>query len=470
MSSEIKYYTPEIEEIFLNFFVTDPELFVRCLGIVEPEHYRDSANKKAVTFLLEHANEYSTLPTIEQIKAMTTKELEKIDDINDNHKDWLLNEYEQFARHRQSENVIYEAPDLVEEGRYGELVSKMKEAVEVSLVKDLGTDYFQDPAARLQAILDSGGATSTGYKAIDDKLYGGLNRGEITIFAGQSGAGKSLFLQNFAINWAEMGLNVVYLSLELSEQLCAMRLDAMISSYTTKDVMRNKDDVGLRVSMFQKKNKGTLRIKQLKNGCTANDIKGFIKEYEIQTGIKVDAVLLDYLDLCNPTNAKISLNEMFLKDKYVTENMRDLAVELNMLFVTASQLNRGSHEEMEFGHQHIAGGLSKINTADNVIGIFTTNTMRENGRYQIQFMKTRSSSGVGQKGDLGFNPRSLRIYDIDDDDPLGPGGSTSVETSSVVKKLQESGALSEGKNTVAPPNNVLNRSAALRNLMQKYDD
>ena len=84
-------------------------------------------------------------------------------------------------------------------------------------------------------------------------------------------------------------------------------------------------------------------------------------------------------------------------------------MELNTIFVTAAQLNRGAVEEIEFDHSHIAGGLSKVQTADNVIGIFTSAPMRERGRYQIQFMKTRSSSGVGQRVDLGFNLQSLRI-------------------------------------------------------------
>ena len=80
--------------------------------------------------------------------------------------------------------------------------------------------------------------------------------------------------------------------------------------------------------------------------------------------------------------------------------------------VTASQLNRGAVEEIEFDHHHIAGGISKIQTADNVVGIFTSNAMRERGRYQIQFMKTRSSAGVGTKVDLKFDPDTLRIEDL----------------------------------------------------------
>jgi hypothetical protein len=87
-------------------------------------------------------------------------------------------------------------------------------------------------------------------------------------------------------------------------------------------------------------------------------------------------------------------------------------------------LNRSAVEEIEFDHSHISGGLSKIMTADNVIGIFTSRAMKERGRYQIQFMKTRSSSGVGQKVDLEFNVDTLRISDLgDEEEHSGYGGS-----------------------------------------------
>jgi hypothetical protein len=117
-----------------------------------------------------------------------------------------------------------------------------------------------------------------------------------------------------------------------------------------------------------------------------------------------------------PVSAKVSPSDLFIKDKYVAEEIRNLAKELNVLLVTASQLNRSAVEEIEFDHSHISGGISKINTADNVIGIFTSRSMRERGQYQIQLMKTRSSSGVGQKIDLEFNIETLRITDPGTDD------------------------------------------------------
>ena len=167
------------------------------------------------------------------------------------------------------------------------------------------------------------------------------------------------------------------------------------------------------------------------SGKTSNDVRSYLKEYEIKLGRKVDILLVDYLDLLMPISKKISAENLFIKDKYVSEELRNLAVEKQCVLVTAAQLNRGAVEEVEFDHSHISGGLSKIQTADNVFGIFTSRAMRERGKYQIQLMKTRSSSGVGMKIDLDFNIDTLRITDPgeegqstnDDGQPVSKGSS-----------------------------------------------
>jgi replicative DNA helicase len=269
---------------------------------------------------------------------------------------------------------------------------------------------------------------------MDRKLFGGMNRGELNIFAGGSGAGKSLFLANLGVNWALMGLNVVYLTLELSEALVSMRIDSMVTGVGTKEIFKDIDSVEMKVKMIGKK-AGMLQIKYMPSGKTVNDIRAYIKEYEIRVGKKVDVLLVDYLDLLMPIGKKISAENLFVKDKYVSEELRNLAMEKKILLVTAAQLNRGAVEEVEFDHSHISGGLSKIQTADNVFGIFTSRAMRERGRYQIQLMKTRSSSGVGQKVDLEFNIESLKISDLPEDEQESNGAS-SRGSSSLIESIK----------------------------------
>jgi len=463
----VKDYSKEIEEMFIRFLVSSPDLFVRCLSILDYMLFHDGNCSRVVEFLSEYVKEYNVMPSLDIIYANTKQTISILPAVDQvKHEAWFLSEFENFSRHRALERAILSSPDLLEQGRYGEVEAKIKQAVQIGLVKDLGTDYFHDPLVRLEMLKNRDGIISTGWKDIDHKLYGGFNRGELTIFCGQSGAGKSLFLQNLAINWAVLGLNVVYITLELSENLCALRLDAMTSGYETRDVLKNAEDVAMRVKSFQKKNKGSVRLKYMQSGATTNDIRAYIKEYEIQSGIKVDAILVDYLDLCSPVTVKVSPSDQFIKDKYVSEELRNMAAELNVLFATASQLNRTSYEEIEFDPSHIAGGISKVNTADNVIGIFTTAAMKEAGRYQIQFMKTRSSSGVGSKVDLAFNPKTLRIFDLED----GADDAVTAQTKNILDTLRKKSVVNSNKQDDIPDKpapDTANKATALRSLVKK---
>jgi replicative DNA helicase len=360
------------------------------------------------------------------INAATDINLKDPGQLQENHYDWLMQEFETFSKHKALEAAILKSADLLENGDYGQCEDLVKKAVQIGLQKDLGTDYYADPRARLEGIKSTNGQVSTGWPAMDKKLFGGFNRGELNIFAGGSGAGKSLFLANIGVNMAEKGLNVIYLTLELAESLVSMRLDSMTTGIPSRDVFKNIDDVEMKVKIIGKKS-GAFQVKYMPSGKTANDVRSYIKEYEIKTGKKVDVLLIDYLDLLMPASTKVSAENLFIKDKYVSEELRNLAMELNTVFVTAAQLNRGAVEEIEFDHSHISGGLSKIQTADNVFGIFTSRAMRERGRYQLQLMKTRNSSGVGQKIDLGFNLDTLRIEDLGEDDD---DGATSTTTGS----------------------------------------
>ena len=458
--SDIQNYNEETQELFIRFLLSDNDLFARCQNIVKPEFF-NSKYRPVVKLFQSHAKDFNSIPTPEQVSAVSGLQLDIIENVTVDHHNWFLKEFEIFCRHKALEKAIIESTDLLEKQDYGTVENKIKDASQVGLVKDLGLDYFENPKERLQWIKDQAGAISTGWKAIDHKLYGGLNRGEMTIFAGGSGAGKSLFLQNFAVNWALAGFNCVYISLELSEQLISMRLDSMVSGYGVKEVMKNMDDVDLKVRM-KAKGAGRLRVKQMPNGVNANDIRTFIREYEIQCGEKVDCLMVDYLDLMMPISAKVSGSDLFIKDKYVSEELRNLATERDLLFVTASQLNRGAVEEIEFDHHHIAGGISKVQTADNVVGIFTSNAMREKGRYQIQFMKTRSSSGVGTKVDLRFDPDTLRIEDLQE----GDEDAMTMTTSSLVDQLKRGKSI---KAEEPEAQDVISGAMNMREFFKKND-
>ena len=408
-----KEYNADIQKLFLEMMMHDAGSYVRVQNIYNDENF-DRSLKSVAKFLKEHSDKYKALPTLDQVKAVTGVELRPMPDMAEDHYSWFLDEFENFTKQKELERAILKAADLLESGDFSPVEKLIKDAVQISLTKDLGTDYWADPKTRLEKYFSSGGQVSTGWPQMDKILYGGMSRGELNIFAGGSGSGKSLVMMNIALNWIQAGLHGVYITLELSEELTALRTDAMLTSMSTKDIRKDMDTTTMKVRLTAKKS-GAYRVKGLPAQSNINDIRSFLKEYQIQTGNRVDFVMIDYLDLLMPVSAKVSPNDLFVKDKYVSEELRNLAKELGILMITASQLNRSAVDEIEFDHSHISGGISKINTADNVFGIFTSRAMRERGRYQIQCMKSRSSTGVGMKIDLDYNIETMRITDSGED-------------------------------------------------------
>tara|TARA_Y100001970_G_C14214085_1_gene848636 strand:+ start:901 stop:2331 length:1431 start_codon:yes stop_codon:yes gene_type:complete len=470
-ASDYKNYDESLQKLFIEFCATDPELFVRVKNIVRKEYFSGKLSN-AVKFMLEHTEQYNALPTTEQIKATCDVELTKVE-ITEQHKNWFFDEFETFCRHKALEHAIISSADLLEKGDYGQVEDKIKHAVRIGLTKDLGTDYFLDPKARLLALKDNNGTISTGWSALDQKLYGGFNKGELNIFAGQSGAGKSLFLQNIALNWVNSGMNVIYFTFELSENLSSMRVDSMSTGVSSNEIFKKIDDIDLMVRMQGQKS-GKFQLKYMSSGCTVNDLRAYIKEYEVQTGNKPDCICVDYLDLLMPISKRVSPSDLYIKDKYVSEELRNLAVEHQIVLATASQLNRASVEETEFDHSHIAGGLSKVQTADNVIGIQTSRAMRERGRYLIQLMKTRSSGGIGNKINLAFNIDTLRITDLTEEQMAEDDNMTSSSVTSSIKKrtatIKPKTAENQGAQVVQQVEQVANLRSMLKTRRTALDE
>ena len=405
----LKEYNVEVQKLFLEMMLEDAQSYVRVQNIYNPQNF-DRSLRPVAEFVKEHSDKFKTLPDRTQIAAATGVKLNPVPELNEGHYEWFMGEFEGFTKRQELERAILKSADLLEKGEFEPVEKLIKDAVQISLTKDLGTDFWSDPEGMFNKYFDNGGQVSTGWPQLDKLLYGGFSRGELNIFAGGSGSGKSLVMMNIALNWVQQGLHGVYITLELSEELTGLRTAAMLTNMSTKDIRRDKETAALKIRLVGKK-AGSYRVKALPAQSNINDVRAFLKEYQIQTGHKVDFMMVDYLDLLMPVSAKVSPNDLFVKDKYVSEELRNLAKELGILLVTASQLNRSAVEEIEFDHSHISGGISKINTADNVFGIFTSRAMKERGRYQIQCMKSRSSTGVGQKIDLEYNIETMRITD-----------------------------------------------------------
>ena len=319
----LKEYGLDVQRLFLEMTLEDATSYVCVQNIYNPQNF-DRSLRPAAEFIKEHSDKHKTMPDRQQISATTGVKLQPVPDLNEGHFDWFMGEFEAFTRRQELERAILKSADLLEKGEFEPVEKLIKDAVQISLTKDMGTDYFADPKARIEKYFNSGGQVSTGWPQLDRLLYGGFSRGELNIFAGGSGSGKSLVMMNIALNWLQQGLSGVYITLELSEELTSLRTDAMLTNMSTKDIRRDIDTTELKVKLVAKKS-GNYQVKGLPAQSNINDIRAYLKEYQIQTGKRVDFVMIDYLDLLMPVCAKVSPNDLFVKDKYVSEELRNLA-------------------------------------------------------------------------------------------------------------------------------------------------
>ena len=152
----IKDYGIEVQKLYLELMLADAEVFVRCQGIFDHTLF-DRKLQDAAEFINEYAKQYSVLPDYEMVNASCRTDMKRPEDVKEGHMDWLMDEFESFTRHKAIERAIIASADLLEKHNYGEVETLIKEAVQIGLARDMGTDYFADPRARLMGLKDKNG-------------------------------------------------------------------------------------------------------------------------------------------------------------------------------------------------------------------------------------------------------------------------------------------------------------------------
>ena len=205
-------------------------------------------------------------------------------------------------------------------------------------------------------------------------------------------------------------LNALYVSLELSEEMIDKRAQMVVSGKSSLELARHPELAAAALNgIFDQC--GEMVIKKVRLGSTANDLRALIKEVEIQKGWIPDIIVLDYLDKMYPIQ-KVSTENIGTRDKFITEEFYDLLGEYNMIGLTASQLTKGAAEVEVYNQSHQAGGAEKIRSSDWTLAIHLTDAMRAAGQIGFQFLKTRSSGGVGSIVNIGWDAKSLRITNM----------------------------------------------------------
>lgn len=399
------------QKLIIEYLLSSSDTYAMCESIVESEFF-DPEFRETVSFIKEYFDQYHTTPNGKQVEAETGVQVD-LCEIQPDQVQYCMNEVEQFCKRRAIERAVLASPKLINDGDYDSVETKIREAILISLQRDLGLRYFEEPEKRLERMMNDDPVTSTGWAEMDDALFGGIARKELLLVSANSGGGKSITLANLGFNFLHQGLNVLYVSLELSEDVVAQRYDTMFSGISRRDWKEHTSEICTRIASA-KPNCGVLDIIHRKSGTRANDIRAYLKEYYLHYKMMPDLLIVDYLDKMNPNEKNIDLGDVWTKDKLCSEQIRDIGVEFNMFVATASQLNRSAVGATHHDHSQIAGGISKINEADVYWSIVMTAAMRAKGEICFFLQKTRNSDGEGQTIYLDWVGKHLRIVDPND--------------------------------------------------------
>ena len=456
-------YSKEKQLLLLQLWISSPDVFTLSSPIVQPEYF-DTSLRKSVSFILQYYKEYHKIPASDIVEAETLIELRKVD-IREDEIQYCLNEIEKFCKQRAMIQAIYNAPELIQQGLYSEAVQAIRDAEAISLSSDLGVSYFENVEERIENTKKTMQKISTGYRLWDLKLGGGTSRTELNLLSANSGGGKSINLQNLAVNYSNQGLNVAYISTELHENLISKRLDNMFVGVQAFVWDHNSERIIEKLAELKEK-QGAILVKKFTKKANANDIRAYIKEIQLKLNIKIDVLIVDYMDVMDTNDRNQSLAD-HKKDKRVSEELYELIGEFKLVGWTASQQNRSAIDNDNRSAAQIAGGLAKIDPVDNYIAITWSETHKTNSEMMFTFLKTRSSDAVGDVVIMKWDPFWLRIKDPEEgyepktstasiDDKVS-AALKSVSKNQPAKHVQE--AVEVDEHTIAPHSNSITERA-----------
>ena len=263
-----------------------------------------------------------------------------------------------------------------------------------------------------------------------NRYVGGWENGTLSIYAGESNIGKSIYLCHEAVSAVLNGENVAYITLEMSEDQCLARMGTNLFDMTRAeydDEIGNNRDKFVRAVQLASASSiipwGETFVKQMPTACTtAVDIENYVLELEKTYNVKIDKVIIDYVNIMSD-GVKANASNLYLKVKNICEQLRAVAIRLHVPVISATQVNRSGFGEATLSMDSISESAGLIHTADNLLTITQTNEMNLANYYFLGCLKCRTGNGNGsaknKQVNINVNYEKMQlIEDITSEQPI----------------------------------------------------
>lgn len=386
--------------------LTDETYLASVIDTIKPVYFKNKDIKAIFTIIRDFYEKRNVRPTTTEIKSyLTTDELKLslknvvgfFDNVDKNlNSDELINNTEVFLKEKAVYHTMMDVVDDINKNSVdtSKILDKFEKACSISLVTELGLDLYSDIDKVVADLNSTEKYIPSKWKWLDEKIGGGfLESGKaLYLFAGETNIGKSIFLGNVAINIASQGKTVLLVSLEMPELVYAKRLCSSVSKIPLSHLKVESDTLKNQITEYCVENPtAKIIIKEFPPATiTTNHLKAYIKKL-LQKGIKIDAVVLDYVNLLNSTMGDSSYERI----KICTEQLRALSYTFNCPIISATQLNRDGYEISEPGLKTISESIGLAMTGDVILSVWQEDTDKELGVIKMGFMKNRFGPNYG---------------------------------------------------------------------------
>ena len=424
-----------VERIIISGILKNDSYRKKAFPHLHEEYFHDKKELNIFEIVKKHISKYKSAPVKDELLTevqtiqMTDKDVEdcqrivtELFDIETSDEEWLLEKTEKWCQEKSVYNAVMESISIIDgtvKKNKNIIPDILKQALAVTFKIELGHDYIEDADARFEY-----------YNKKDEKkipfgidLFNKVTRGGIAsktlnvVMAGTN-VGKSFFMTDFASHCLANQKNVLYITLEMSEEELARRIDANLLNVKINELDEVPTNM-LKKKLEEKSRniKGKLIFKEFPTGRgSAADFNKLLDELELKKGFKPDILFIDYINIC----ASSTLGTKYKADKYlyiktIAEELRGLAVEKDIPIFTATQTNREGYGDSDPDLTNTSESWGLPATADFMFAMMTDDQLEQLSQFRIKQLKNRyNRKDSNKRFCIGYDLMKMRLFDVDD--------------------------------------------------------
>ncbi len=433
------------ESVILSNLVHNEEYTRKVIPFLKPEYFRDPAELKVFELITGFVDKYNSLPSIEALAIelsnatlseqtfLSALEIVKGLEKTDTKTEWLVDQSEKFCQERALHGAIMEAITIMDDktGKLspGSIPKLLQDALGVSFDSSIGHDFIDDADARYAFYNQVESRLPFDLEFFNKITNGGLPNKTLNVALAGTGVGKSLFMCHCAAAYLMAGKNVLYITLEMSEERIAERIDANLLDVPLDELKSYpKEMYDKKIDRIRKKSAGKVIVKEYPTACAGSaNFRHLINELKLKRNFIPDVIIVDYLNICMSSRIKHGANvNSYTLVKAIAEELRGLAVENNVPLITATQTTRSGYSSSDVGLEDTSESFGLPATADFMFALINTEELAELNQIMVKQLKNRyNDAGFNRRFVIGVDRSKMRLYDVEQaaqDDIIDPDG------------------------------------------------